>query len=382
MKRQERRCPICGGSEKKCLYRNSVAAIAGIDLSYCVVACKSCHAVFADEIAQHDEYVKYYSSFSKYDTGEKPIPSICLMHQNLVDFVGEYNENISGIVDMGCGSGNLLALFGEKYSNAKLVGFDPSPDSARKRLCKFPNVEIRRGFIESIDALDHSCNVFCITSVLEHIEDPYSVLRKLYNYFTASDCLAVEVPDINSFDGKNGEPYGEFSLEHINFFSASSLKSLLAKAGFEVIALKQIRYANNTGSLLALSRKNKFFSESGIDDDFLINEYILKSELHWQDTIEKGLRNVDDYFYVFGAGAHTAKLIGRHKDFFSKHCLGIVDNNRNLHNSTMGGILVESPSSLPKSCCSVLLSSFREELTLENEVKKINPFARIVKFYS
>lgn len=383
MSRKSRVCPICGGTDKKFLYRNAMAAVGDIDLSYTIVSCAQCKSVFADELAHREEYGKYYSMHSKYDTGSEPDKETCIIHDKLMNIIfRNYNEPIRCIVDIGCGNGDLLERFGKKIHNAMLVGIDPSPESAQKRLKKFSNAEVKQGFIGNSIELNHDGNIFCLTAVLEHLDDPLSALLSIYKNISDKDCLVIEVPNIACFDGQESEPYGEFSLEHINYFSADSLERLLSRAGFSVIATESVRFKYG-GSLLAIARKKNIASlKKTINDDIQILKYIEDSERHWEKTIGKKIQNINDDFFVFGAGSHTAKLLVRYKDIFSKYCMGIIDNNKNLHNTTMGNFIVISPNELRERMSTILISSFKAEEILEEVVGNIYPSARILKLYS
>lgn len=383
MDRKIRVCPICGKTEKIFLYRNTMAALGDIDLSYTIVACARCHSVFADEIASREEYEKYYSLYSKYDTGGTPSQETCMIHEKLVNIVSKYfDEPICGVVDIGCGSGNLLATFGKRFQHIALIGIDPSPETAYHRLKNFKHVEINKGFIENVDVVNRECNVFCLTAVLEHLENPFAALLALSERLSERDCLAIEVPDILYFDGRDGEPYGEFSLEHINYFSIESLSQLLERAGFTVIASETLRF-KSCGSLLLLARKKEGSLFHTINDKDILKSYVEQSEFHWKQAVEARINSIFDTFWIFGAGSHTAKLIGRYEDIFSKFCIGILNNNKNLHGVTMGNCTIVAPTELPrKQDVQVLISSFKAECALESELRKIRPSAEILKIYS
>jgi ubiquinone/menaquinone biosynthesis C-methylase UbiE len=52
------------------------------------------------------------------------------------------------IMDLGCGTGNLIALLLDRFPRARVVGVDPSPgmrERCEQRFGSLPNVEIREG---------------------------------------------------------------------------------------------------------------------------------------------------------------------------------------------------------------------------------------------
>jgi SAM-dependent methyltransferase len=216
-----------------------MAALGDIDLSYTIVACARCHSVFADEIASREEYEKYYSLYSKYDTGGTPSQETCMIHEKLVNIVSKYfDEPICGVVDIGCGSGNLLATFGKRFQHIALIGIDPSPETAYHRLKNFKHVEINKGFIENVDVVNRECNVFCLTAVLEHLENPFAALLALSERLSERDCLAIEFLIFRTLMDEMESLMGSFPLSISTIFLLNLFRSYLNELGLQLLLVK------------------------------------------------------------------------------------------------------------------------------------------------
>jgi 2-polyprenyl-3-methyl-5-hydroxy-6-metoxy-1,4-benzoquinol methylase len=76
--------------------------------------------------------------------------------------------------------------------------------------------------------------------VLEHLPDPMTALRRIRTWIKDDGILAVEVPNFGSVDAlKMGDQWeGWTAPHHLWHFTPQSLRAMLEKAGFQVIATK------------------------------------------------------------------------------------------------------------------------------------------------
>jgi ubiquinone/menaquinone biosynthesis C-methylase UbiE len=75
------------------------------------------------------------------------------------------------IVDIGCGTGNLIACLRRAYHQASICGVDLTDDSmevAKKRFKDDRRVEFKVGGFEGLPFDDHSVDLITCTEVLEH----------------------------------------------------------------------------------------------------------------------------------------------------------------------------------------------------------------------
>jgi SAM-dependent methyltransferase len=142
------------------------------------------------------------------------------------------------LLDYGCGYGSLLRMFAGGEVHA--TGYEPS--GARQTTAAQGNFEI----FNSLDQVAASgpFDLFICTEVLEHVAEPRAALRFMKKHATPEALIGITVPDcersyvIASFEGlaKEGRLPPVFNpWEHLNYFSAESLRRLLAEEGFTVI---------------------------------------------------------------------------------------------------------------------------------------------------
>ena len=149
----------------------------------------------------------------------------------------------------------------------------------------------------------------CLIGVLEHLPNLYDDLTLLLNSVKEDASILIEVPACERFTRGDFEPYGEFSLEHIQFFSASSLDRLMENFGFYPITSHILDLPpGTTDSLLSLySRKQK--TDNVIATDTALDEYMEESESKLQLGLSKIKSLVRQPVIIYGAGSNPARLL-------------------------------------------------------------------------
>ena len=129
------------------------------------------------------------------------------------------------VIDVGCGSGHLLAALLDRVSPRPLttIGVDDAPQAIVRLTEVVPGA---RGIVASIYDLDKrldqaSFDLVLCTEVLEHLERPLEALEQLRRLRGPEGRLVVTVPDgeIDDYEG------------HVSFWSIDEFRMLLAHAG-------------------------------------------------------------------------------------------------------------------------------------------------------
>jgi len=74
------------------------------------------------------------------------------------------------VLDVGCGTGTLLALIAQRAPGARLIGLDPDPEileRARRKLAG-ANVQLSRGFARDADMIGHALADKVVSSLVFH----------------------------------------------------------------------------------------------------------------------------------------------------------------------------------------------------------------------
>jgi SAM-dependent methyltransferase len=156
--------------------------------------------------------------------------------ERLVDrLVATYAIRDRSVVDIGCGRGDLLGLFCERGGN-RGFGFDPSyagPSTPRADV----DMSIRREYFGPEQAAAIRPSLVNCRHVLEHVEDPVAFLQSLRGAIQAGGetVLYIEVPSGEELLSSLG--LWDYLYEHVSYFSAQSLRSVLEAAGFEILRM-------------------------------------------------------------------------------------------------------------------------------------------------
>jgi hypothetical protein len=87
-----------------------------------------------------------------------------------------------------------------------------------------------------LEAQLHDKNLFLLSHVVEHLNDPYTLLQELHRF---SDSLVyIEVPDFGTAHPASALRFSLNCLEHYHYFTDRSLLTMVHKAGFRVLAFE------------------------------------------------------------------------------------------------------------------------------------------------
>lgn len=146
------------------------------------------------------------------------------------------------VLDVGCGTGELLAYLRENEFDA--VGIEPSPEAAAIGEANGLTVyaSTLEEFVERCRSSDMSAfDAITFLHVLEHVPDPVQTIEATKEILNPGGIACIRVP--NDFSEMqraaqkhlNNEAWWIAVPDHINYFDFQSLHRLLETVGFEVL---------------------------------------------------------------------------------------------------------------------------------------------------
>jgi len=358
-----RSCAICGGRAKSVIYRQRFVPPSrnAFHSGYDVVSCDSCGFLFANNTPDQSFLDEYYRAMTKKTallerrkTCATPEPGFLMrLHESSRDNILRSVSRHARVLDIGCYTGSLLAMV-KQHGVTDVQGIDPSAYAAAVAGDEY-GIPVTVGSI--FDELGLGTFDFIIIShVLEHIAQLPEFLLRVHSLLRPNGAVYVEVPDAMNFfltdDPEDGlqiehrEPFLQFSVEHVNYFTARSLQNLMRRYGFMSDWLEP-----QTTSLAVLAAVfHPLPIENDPDGRPALERYVIESRKALGPAIDviNRLAATGDEVLVWGAGAHTQMLL-------AASCLSTVRIRAFIDSDPayQGGVLDGRPILSPKEIASL-----------------------------
>lgn len=366
----KRKCEICGSKKSELLYKQKFILEKDYLFSYDVVVCQNCCFAFASNLPTPKKLERFYKENIKYayqhQYGNSPnyiqkfhLDSFKMVDSYLKNHYPKLNRTTLSILDIGCATGYLLSVF-KKNQYKNVLGIDPSPDCSvvAKKLYNIKVLPLTLSEYQSREKFD----LIILASVMEHLSELENNLLKITSLLKKNGTIFISVPDGDNFGRVLREPFLEFSLEHINYFTRNSLKNLFAKYGLINIEFDSFPvdvyggYALN--SLWKKSEQKNSFTFDKVGKKNIVN-YIKKSssKLVLINNKIKKLVKSKEKIVVWGVGSLTSRLLAT-TDLKKTNIKFFVDSNINQQDKTVNKLPVKSPEVLKNQKITVLISTF------------------------
>ncbi len=148
-----------------------------------------------------------------------------LMLQKKLKWIKKYTRAKS-VLDIGCGTGDLLWLLQKNKLNA--VGVEPNAKA--NAIASQKKLEIH----STLEEVQGKFDLISMFHVLEHVHDPFAYVENLHHYLNEEAYVFVALPNFNSYDaGYYKKHWAAFDVpRHLFHFSSYGIKKLFAEKGF------------------------------------------------------------------------------------------------------------------------------------------------------
>ena len=384
----KRPCPVCGSvGSRRALYRQRFVDGGALGDGYEVMVCEECGAGFADGIPTQAELDRYYAERSKYEYAGSGGEESPYDFHRFKEIVGQVMPFVpardAAILDVGCATGGLLACFArEGYT--QLLGSDPSP-ACGVAARKLHGIEVRRAAIGELVQWNRRFDLIVLVGVLEHLRDVAPALEIVSGLLASDGLIYCAQPDVESFADCHNAPYQQFSVEHVNFFSAGSLRRVMARAGLSEIRswrwMIEWREGVTDSVVSGLYSRGRPVPAASPDAGtrVALERYLAQShrqELELMPALDHLIQSGESVL-VWGAGTLARRLLASSR-LGQANIAAFVDSDPHLQGERLAGREILSPQQLsgrgePIMICSKafaqeIRTTIREQLKLTNRI--------------
>lgn len=147
------------------------------------------------------------------------------------------------LLELGCGEGALGALVKQRQK-CRVAGIELDAEAsaiAKKKLDDVYTGDVRH----IIEILHDRFDCIVASEIIEHVDDPWSLLAELRNLTKPGGRLVISIPNIANASIINDLIHGRFDYTyigiacagHLRFFTRASIEDLLAIAGWHLEAI-------------------------------------------------------------------------------------------------------------------------------------------------
>ena len=381
-----RNCPICGSFHKKTIYeqRFILPTKNAFHPGYDVVICEDCGFAFADNIPDPEVVEEYYRHMDKKSallaTYSEP-ESLLKQWKNSANEILKFVKKDDRVLDVGCYTGGLLKIIKDN-GISNVLGLDPSP-FASKFAADHNGIEVVVGALPNGPAIGRF-DFIILTHVLEHIIDIHGFMDSIRSLLNPGGMIYIEVPNALDFymsndpeeQSEHSEPFKQFSIEHINYFSYVSLINFMQ--GYHNVSILEERL---TISVISTVWKFGIGIVEDQDTEEKLMNYIDASSVVQEPMVAIIDGLIGKEIIVWGAGVHTQRLLAC-TNLGKAKIYAFIDSDPGY----LGGKLIERPIFSPDCLKAtpelpILISSRMYQSDIIKQIQKMGITDELILLY-
>lgn len=161
---------------------------------------------------------------------------------NAHGLVAAFVPDGSRVLDVGCGFGQIASRLRQRRCRITGVEPDPARRAAAAEFCERVTDGLAEGLADlSLEPASYDAILFA--DVLEHLVDPWTVLRDVQQFLKPGGRIVISIPNLANFGVRLNLLKGEFRYQdfgiydrtHLRFFTRATADELVQSAGLRVV---------------------------------------------------------------------------------------------------------------------------------------------------
>jgi 2-polyprenyl-3-methyl-5-hydroxy-6-metoxy-1,4-benzoquinol methylase len=247
-------CPLCKGVDFYHYKTLNDYFLSGE--TFHLMKCNNCGFVFTNPRPKTENMSKYYQS-SKYLSHSKSQKNLTSFLYNVVkiyslktkyDIISQYYRK-GKILDIGCGTGELLHYFKKKGWVTK--GIEPATEARNFAIKKY-DLDVSDEY-ELLNLNNQSYDVVTLWHVLEHIPGLSEQVGQIQYLLKKDGITVIALPNYLSWDAQHYDNFwaGYDVPRHLYHFSKNTISQLLSKHDMVIVKTIPMKFDSFYVSLLS-----------------------------------------------------------------------------------------------------------------------------------
>lgn len=165
------------------------------------------------------------------------------------DWVNELPISRSArLLEVGCGNGDTGAYALAEQKCLSVTGIEIQESAARESERKITKVICGDVEAMSLPFEQEYFDILMLSEVLEHLADPWTVLRKLHSFMRPGGLVFASSPNVSSFSVIKMLVLGDWRLEqtgvmdrtHLRWFTPKTYREMFVECGYSVNSVKPV----------------------------------------------------------------------------------------------------------------------------------------------
>ena len=205
-----------------------------------VVRCDDCGLLMANPQPSDEELARIYGGdyflVEKNEIGQRHVDELKQATADLyLDLLERYRGKAEGtLLEIGCGQGDFLVRAAARGLTVTGIEYsEHACEVARSKLRDVPDSAVMCGEISSATGQYDIC---ACSDLIEHVRNPRLFLEQVHKLLRPDGIVFIATPTLDSWSARLlRNRWMEFKAEHLFYFKASTLQTLLIDCGFEKI---------------------------------------------------------------------------------------------------------------------------------------------------